>query len=108
MKNEGLKMGRHNSLILMLVLFIICISLLISMASGQKGELRDSDGQNEGGELRDIDGQYEEAIASCDSALQIDPHNADAWFDKGITLKKMGKHSEGDRCIERAIYLIYE
>jgi tetratricopeptide (TPR) repeat protein len=57
------------------------------------------------GDIRDSQGRYEEAIDSYDKALQIDPDDADAWFNKGITLKKMGKHSEGMRSIERAINL---
>jgi tetratricopeptide (TPR) repeat protein len=57
------------------------------------------------GDIRDSQGRYEEAIDSYDKVLQIDPDDADAWFNKGITLKKMGKHSEGTRSIERAINL---
>ncbi len=57
------------------------------------------------GDIRDSQGRYEEAIDSYDKALQIDPDDADAWFNKGISLKKMGKHSEGMRSIERAINL---
>ncbi len=57
------------------------------------------------GDLRDSQGQYDKAIAAYDCALQIDPDAADAWFNKGLTLKKMGKHHEGTRCIEAAINL---
>ncbi len=57
------------------------------------------------GDIRDSQGRYEEAINFYDKVLQIDPDDADAWFNKGITLKKMGKHSEGTRSIETAINL---
>jgi tetratricopeptide (TPR) repeat protein len=57
------------------------------------------------GDILDSQGRYEEAIDSYDKVLQIDPDDADAWFNKGITLKKMGKHSEGTTCIETAINL---
>jgi tetratricopeptide (TPR) repeat protein len=57
------------------------------------------------GDFCDSEGQYDKAIAAYDCALQIDPDAADAWFNKGLTLKKMGKHHEGTRCIEAAINL---
>jgi len=57
------------------------------------------------GDLRDSEGQYEKALAAYDSALRIDPSDADAWFDKGMTLKKMGNHAEATTCIETAINL---
>ena len=57
------------------------------------------------GDICDSECQYEKALAAYNGALQIDPDAADAWFNKGITLKKMGKHSEGTRCIETAINL---
>jgi tetratricopeptide (TPR) repeat protein len=57
------------------------------------------------GDLRDSEGQYEKAIAAYDHALQIDPSDADAWFNKGLTLKKMGKISESTTCVETAIDL---
>jgi tetratricopeptide (TPR) repeat protein len=57
------------------------------------------------GDLLDREGKYEEALSSYDHALQIDPGDADVWFDKGQTLKKMGKNAEAEKCIETAINL---
>jgi tetratricopeptide (TPR) repeat protein len=54
---------------------------------------------------RDSEGQYEKAIKAYDNALQIDPADADVWFDKGLTLKKMGRSLESEPCIEEAINL---
>jgi tetratricopeptide (TPR) repeat protein len=59
----------------------------------------------EHGDLRDSEGQYEKAIAAYDNALRIDPTDADVWFDKGLTLKKMGRSIESQRCVETAINL---
>ena len=59
----------------------------------------------EHGNLRDGQGMFEKAIASYDIALAIDPEDADALFDKGLTLKKMGRHSEGNKLIDEAIHL---
>ncbi len=47
----------------------------------------------------------EKALAAYDSALRIDPEDADAWYDKGETLNKMGRHAEAAKCIATAIDL---
>jgi tetratricopeptide (TPR) repeat protein len=57
------------------------------------------------GDLRDSLGRFEDAIASYDRALRMDPGDADAWFNKGTTLTKMGKHAEATQCVETAINL---
>jgi tetratricopeptide (TPR) repeat protein len=57
------------------------------------------------GNTHDSQGRYEEAIESYDKALQIDPDDADAWFDKGETLKKMGKLTEAEKCFEKSTNL---
>jgi tetratricopeptide (TPR) repeat protein len=54
---------------------------------------------------QDCLGQNEEAIASYDKALQIDPGHADAWFNKGMILKKTGQIKESVQCIEKSIDL---
>ncbi len=59
----------------------------------------------EHGNLRDNQGLYEKAISAYDIALGIDPEDADALFDKGITLKKMGKQAEGAKYIDQAVSL---
>ena len=81
-------MSRHFSF----VLIIIFVSLFISIASGL-------------GEDRDTEDEYEKKIKDYDRALQVNPDDADALLNKGIILKKMGKHSEGAGCIEKAIDL---
>ena len=59
----------------------------------------------EQGNIRDSPGRYEGTITSYDSALKIDPNDEDAWFDKAMTLKKMGKSKEAESCVETAINL---
>ena len=56
----------------------------------------------EHGNLRDSQGRYEKAIAAYDRALMIDPEDADAWYNKGETLFKMGKVTEASKCFEIA------
>ena len=53
--------------------------------------------------LKDSQGEYEEAIAAYDKALQIDPDDADALFDKAETLQKMGRFKEAETLVEKAI-----
>jgi Flp pilus assembly protein TadD len=50
---------------------------------------REQDGVEQGN-IRDSLGRYEGAISSYDSAFKIDPNDADAWFDKAMTLKRWG------------------
>ncbi|MCK9591543.1 MAG: tetratricopeptide repeat protein [Methanoregula sp.] len=57
------------------------------------------------GNCQDCLDRKEDAIASYDKALQIDPSHADAWFNKGMSLKKLGKTKEATQCIEKSIDL---
>lgn len=57
------------------------------------------------GNLRDSQGRYDEALAAYDSALRIDPEDADALFDKGETLEKMGNLLEAKMFYDRAMAL---
>ncbi len=57
------------------------------------------------GNCQDCMDKIEEAIASYDKALQMDPDNAETWFNKGMTLKKKGQIKESALCIEKGIHL---
>ena len=57
----------------------------------------------EHGNLRDSQGQYDKALKAYDSALRIFPEDADALFDKGETLQKMGRLGEAQKCFELAL-----
>ena len=59
----------------------------------------------EHGDLRDSQGLFQKAIAAYDHALAIDPEDADAWYNKGETLFKMGKTKEAVGCFEIATRL---
>ena len=37
--------------------------------------------------------------------FEADPFHADAWFNKGMSLKRMGRENESLPCIEKAIDL---
>ncbi len=56
----------------------------------------------EQGNILDTRGQYEKAITAYDNALQIDPEDADAIFNKGETLVKLGQVPEAMKCFETA------
>ena len=57
------------------------------------------------GDLRDSQGLFVKAIAAYDVALAIDPEDADAWYNKGETLFKMGQEKEAVKCFEIATKL---
>ncbi len=57
------------------------------------------------GNCQDCLDRNEEAISSYDKAIQIDSGNADAWFNKGMILKKIGQTKEATQCIEKSIDL---
>lgn len=57
------------------------------------------------GNCQDCLDKVDEAIASYDKALQMDPDNAETWFNKGMTLKKKGQITESTECIEKCINL---
>jgi hypothetical protein len=50
-------------------------------------------------------GDYAEALISYDTALRLDPLNSETWFNKGLTLKKMGRRQEADSSMNRAVKL---
>jgi tetratricopeptide (TPR) repeat protein len=47
--------------------------------------------------------EYMNAIARYDEAIDIDPYYADAWYNKGSALEKLGKYDEAIRCYDNAI-----
>ncbi len=57
------------------------------------------------GNCQDCMDNVDEALASYDKALWIDPDNAEVWFNKGMTLKKIGNLKEATMCIEKCIDL---
>ena len=66
---------------------------------------RNANAHNLMGNCQDCLDKLEDAIASYDTALQLDPENAEAWFNKGMTLKKKGQINESTQCIEKCINL---
>ena len=57
------------------------------------------------GNCQDCLDNVNDAIASYNKALQIDPDDAETWFNKGMSLKKIGKLNEATQCIEKCIEL---
>ena len=47
----------------------------------------------------------EDALSSYDTCLNHDPDHAEAWFNRGMLLKKMGRHDEGNRSVKKAVDL---
>ena len=57
------------------------------------------------GNCQDCLDNVKNAIESYDRALQIDPGDAETWFNKGMSLKKMGQINEATRCFETCMNL---
>ena len=49
--------------------------------------------------------KYEEAIICLDKAIELDPHKADAWYNKGHALAELEKYEEAIICLDKAIEL---
>jgi tetratricopeptide (TPR) repeat protein len=49
--------------------------------------------------------KLDDAAAAYDKALLLDPGHADAWFNKGMLLKKRGMNREAAQCIEKSMDL---
>jgi tetratricopeptide (TPR) repeat protein len=52
-----------------------------------------------------FEGKHELAIKAYEKAMESEPNNVKAWFDKGIALGKLGRHDEALNAIEKAIEL---
>ncbi len=56
----------------------------------------------EQGNLLDSQGEFRAALAAYDHALDIFPGDADALYDKGQTLAKLGMITEAAKCFDTA------
>jgi len=45
--------------------------------------------------------RYSEAVISYDKAIAVNPDFADAWYNRGIALEKLGRYSEADTSFEK-------
>ena len=67
-------------------------------------ELSSIEWSNKGTSLDRL-GRPEEALACCDHALTLDPHDARVWYDKGTVLCNNSQHREALTCFEEAVTL---
>ena len=51
--------------------------------------------------LRRLD-RDEEADKCIETAIEIEPKNAEAWFEKGCMLRSKGKYDEVEKCFAKA------
>lgn len=57
------------------------------------------------GNVLDILGNYTDAVKCYNSAIECDPYNAEAWYNRGMTLKKTGDLEKGLQDIRKGISL---
>ena len=69
--------------------------------------MRERDCVEQGNRL-DNQGEYQKAIAAYNHALSIDPEDADAMFNKGKTLVKIGQLAEAQKLFDAAIAMYVE
>jgi tetratricopeptide (TPR) repeat protein len=50
-------------------------------------------------------GKYNEALGYHKKALNIDPKNSYAWYNKGLALSRLGKYKEAMEYYDKAIEL---
>lgn len=50
---------------------------------------------------------YDEALRDFNRATELDPSFARAWYNKGVTLDKLGRHDEAQVCYDKAKELGY-
>ena len=47
-------------------------------------------------------GKYDEALQAYNQAISINPQDDDAWYNKGVALKALGRISESDAAFAKA------
>ena len=53
-------------------------------------------------------GQYSDAIEDYNEAIQMDPYEALAYYNRGRTYRKMGQEVESNKDFDRAMELAQE
>lgn len=53
------------------------------------------------GKIFEEGGKLEDALAACDSALEINPKDAEVWSNKESVLYEMGMHDDAQECFKR-------
>ena len=49
------------------------------------------------------EGSFEKAIVCLDKALEINPKNQWAWYNKGVSLQNLGRFEEAIKCYDKAL-----
>ena len=52
-----------------------------------------------------FDFKVEEAIKAYDKAIEINPDDYKAWYNKGVALNKLGRHEEAINAVNKATEL---
>lgn len=53
-------------------------------------------------------GQIDEAVACFDEAIQINPNEYQAWYNKGTTLELTEKYADAIKCFDEVIRIVPE
>jgi tetratricopeptide (TPR) repeat protein len=55
------------------------------------------------GNCLDCEGKCEEALACYEKSLEFDPSNSETLFNKALTLRKLGRDTDAQCCIQDAV-----
>jgi tetratricopeptide (TPR) repeat protein len=50
-------------------------------------------------------GRHDEALGCCERSLALNPHNEQAWVNRGLTLAELQRSEEALACFDRALAL---
>ena len=81
------KAGRKQTIITVLGITALALLMLVSIA----GAAQSSDVWLKKGIALEILNKHEEAKKACDKAIEINPNDSDAWYNKKIYLNKLNK-----------------
>jgi len=86
---------------LMLKSNVLCDSII--KMKGDEKKMNEKEITNKAHTLIYIRGEYKEAIKICNKVLNINPENADVWYNKGLALVSLEEFDEGIECYDKAL-----
>ena len=94
-----------------LIYLLLLITVGCSNQNRTDNNFRDTDKSNEwnqtGFELNEVD-LHQEALTAFINAIDMNPYNSKAWYNKGYSLYKLGNQEEAIKAYDKAIKLSYK
>jgi len=97
---------RHTA-VLLLGLVLLALALACGNTQPPTPTPSPADEHIERGDDHSRKGHYKEAIESYNEAIRLDPQNAKAYNNRGLTYQSLGKVEEAERDFQKAKELGY-